>query len=91
MQGIAEMLQRNPTLIFVLVMGVPSVTWAAAHARRPSRARRRVAVGAFVVTCAVAVVAVVEARRGGMAAAPPIVCAVVVAAVWGVLMLRARR
>jgi hypothetical protein len=91
MESIAEMVQRNPSLIFVLVFGVPSLTWAAAYARRPSRARRRVAIGAFVVTCVVALFAILEARRRAASLRPPIVCALAIAAVWTIAMLRARR
>ena len=91
MQAIAEMVQRNPTLIFVIVFGVPSLTWAAAHARRPSRARRRVAIGALVVTCAVALGALLEARRTGASLLPSIVCALAIAALWTIAMLRVRR
>jgi 4-hydroxybenzoate polyprenyltransferase len=90
MQAIAELVQRNPTLIFVIVFGVPSLTWAAAYARRPSRARKRVAIGALVVTCAVALVALLEARRTGASVVPPIVCALVIAALWTIAMLRGR-
>jgi hypothetical protein len=91
MEGIAEMVQRNPTLIFVIVFGVPALTWAAAYARRPSRARRRVAIGAVVAVGVVALVALVEARRTGASVVPPIVCAVVVATLWTIAMLRGRR
>ena len=90
MQAIAEMVQRNPSLIFVLVFGVPSLTWAAAYARRPSRARRRVAIGALAVTCVVALVAILEARRSDASLLPPIICALVVATLWTLVMLRAR-
>ncbi|MCU1279023.1 MAG: hypothetical protein JWM53_2569 [bacterium] len=90
MQSIAEMLQRNPSLILVLVFGVPSLIWAGAYARRPSRARRRVAIGAFVATCAITIVALVEARHTGASPMPPIVCALAIAALWTAVMLRRR-
>lgn len=91
MQAIAEMLQRNPSLVLVLVFGVPSLTWAAAYARRPSRARRRVSIGAFAVTVAVALVAILEARRNGASMLPALACAAVIAALWTIAMIKARR
>ena len=48
MESVAALLQHNPSLVLVLLVGFPSLTWAAAYARRPSRARRRMAVVAFV-------------------------------------------
>jgi hypothetical protein len=91
MEAIAEMLQRNPALVLVLVCGVPAVTWAAAYARRPSRVRRRVAIAAFVATVVVVVLAAVEARRGGASLVPAVVCGGATAALWGVAMLVAKR
>ncbi|MGZ3428508.1 MAG: hypothetical protein ACXVCV_17770 [Polyangia bacterium] len=91
MQSIAEMLQRNPSLTLVLLFGVPSLIWAAAYARRPSRARRRVAIGAFIVSCVLAVVAIVEARRNGASLLPALVCMGVIAASWALAMWLGRR
>ena len=91
MQSIAEMLQSNPSLTLLLVFGVPSLTWAAAYARRPSRVRRRVAIGAFVATSCIALLAFVEARRVGASTTPALVCAGVIAALWTLAMLLARR
>jgi hypothetical protein len=88
MQQVAEMLQRNPSLVLVLLVGLPSLPWAAAYARRPSRARRRVAVGALVVMAMMAGVAVVEAVRGGVAWWPAVVVAAVIAGAWAALFLR---
>ena len=90
MQSVAEMLQRNPSLVLVLLVGLPSLPWAAAYARRPSRARRRVAVGALVVMKVVALVAIVEAVRGGVAWWPAVVVAAVIGGAWTVLFLRRR-
>ena len=67
MRALAELVQRNPSLLLVLLVGLPSLTWAAAYARRPSRARRRVALVPFVLMWLVAIVAVAEALRVGVA------------------------
>ena len=93
MQSVAEMLQRNPSLVLVLLVGLPSLTWAAAYARRPSRARGRVAVGALAVTKLVAIIAIVEAVRGGAPWWPPLVLALFIGVVWTLLVVvpRARR
>ena len=50
------MLQHNPMLVVLVLVGFPSLTWAAAYARRPSRARRSMAVGALVAMLALTVV-----------------------------------
>jgi len=88
MQAVAEMLQRNPVLVLVLLVGLPSLPWAAAYAKRPSRGRRRVAVGALVVMLLVAAVAVGEAVRAGVPWWPAVVVAAGVGAAWTALFLR---
>ncbi len=90
MRAIAEMVQRNPSLLLVLLVGLPSLTWAAAYARRPSRARRRVAVVALAATWLVALVATFGAARAGSPWWPPLVCATVIAIVWTVAIAAAR-
>lgn len=91
MRQVAEMLQRNPALVLVLMAGVPAMTWAAAYARRPSRARKRVAVGALVVMAGVTVVAVVEAMGAGGAWWVPVVIGAGIGGVWALLFARGRR
>jgi hypothetical protein len=90
MRSIAEMLQRNPSLVLVLLVGLPSLTWSAAYARRPSRGRRRIALGALAVTLAVAMLATVEAARAGAAWWPPLALAALVAAICALLVRRRR-
>ena len=85
MESVALMLQHNPSLVLVLLVGLPSLTWAAAYGRRPSRARRLFAGGALALTLAITVVAVVEARGNRVPWWPPlVVCAVIVTA-WALL------
>jgi hypothetical protein len=91
MQSVAEMLQRNPVLVLVLLVGLPSLPWAAAYGRRPSRARRRVAVGALGVMALVAALAIVEAVRAGVAWWPAVAVAAVIGAAWTLLFLRRGR
>jgi hypothetical protein len=82
MEPVAALLQHNPSLVLVLLLGFPSLTWAAAYARRPSRARKRMAIGAFVVTMVVAGLATLEAVRRGGVWWPPVLFAGVIAALW---------
>jgi len=82
MEPVAALLQHNPSLVLVLLLGVPSLTWAAAYARRPSRTRKLMAVGAFLVTMAVALIATVEAVGNGGVWRPPVLFAGVIAALW---------
>jgi hypothetical protein len=87
MDPFGQLLQHNPMLVVMVLVGFPSLTWAAAWARRPSPARRRMAVGAFVVTMVLAVIAIVEALRGGVPWWPPVVCGGVIAALWATAIL----
>jgi FtsH-binding integral membrane protein len=87
MSPLGELLQHNPMLVVLVLVGFPSLTWAAAYARRPSRARRRMAIGAFVAMLALTLVAVVEALRGGAPWWPPLVCGGVIAALWATAIL----
>ncbi len=87
MDPLGQLLQHNPMLVVLVLVGFPSLTWAAAYARRPSRARRRMAVGAFVAMVALTVVAVVEALRGGVPWWPPLACGGVIAALWATAIL----
>ena len=82
MEQVALFLQHNPSLVLLLLVGLPALTWAAAYAARPSRARRRVAVFSFVFTMVVAAAAVIEAARGGAPWWPPVALAGVIAALW---------
>ncbi|HEX8953560.1 MAG TPA: hypothetical protein VF997_15690 [Polyangia bacterium] len=91
MRSVAEMLQRNPSLVLVLLVGLPSLTWAAAYARRPSRARRLFAGGALALTLAIAAVATLEAARGGAPWWPALVLAGAIAAVWSLFYFRVGR
>ena len=93
MRDVAEMVQRNPALLVVLMIGVPALTWAAAYARRPSRTRRRVAVGAVGLMAVVAGIAAVEAARVGEGAVwwAPLVVAAAIGALWALLFTRGRR
>ena len=91
MESVALLLQRNPSVVLVLLVGLPSLTWAAAYGRRPSRARGRVAVAALCVTKLVAIVAVVEAVRAGAAWWPPVVLAACIGVAWTLLFVLARR
>lgn len=90
MQHVAEMLQRNPSLVLVLLVGLPSLPWAAAYARRPSRARRRVAMVPLVLTLLVAIVATMEAVHAGAAWWPPVALAAIIGGAWALLFLRGR-
>ncbi|HXU69662.1 MAG TPA: hypothetical protein VN947_10045 [Polyangia bacterium] len=82
MDPLGQLLQHNPMLVVLVLVGVPSLTWAAAYARRPSRARRRMAVGAFVAMVLLALIAVAEALHGHAPWWPPAVCGGVIAALW---------
>jgi hypothetical protein len=90
MRAIAELVQRNPSLLLVLLVGLPSLTWAAAYARRPSRARRRVALVPFVLMWLVALVAVAEALRGGLPWWPAVALAAAISVPWAVAFFRKR-
>jgi len=85
MESIAYMLQRNPSMVLVLLVGLPALTWAAAYARRPSKTRRLFAFGALVVTVGVAVVAAIEAHIDDAPWFPPLVLAAVIAVIWTLL------
>lgn len=91
MESVALMLQHNPSLVLVLLVGLPSLTWAAAYGRRPSRARRLFAGGAIALTLAITVVAVLEARGNGGPWWPPLVICGVIAAAWALLYFRPGR
>jgi hypothetical protein len=91
MESLALMLQHNPSLVLVLLVGLPSLTWAAAYGRRPSRARRLFAGGALALTVAMAVVAVIEARGNGVPWWPPLAVAGDILAAWCALYWRAGR
>jgi len=82
MEPVALLLQHNPSLVLLLLVGVPALTWVAAYARRPSRARFRVAVFTFAFTMAMAAAATIEAVRGGAPWWPPVVIGGVMAALW---------
>jgi hypothetical protein len=84
-EPIAYMLQRNPSMVLLLLVGLPSLTWAAAYARRPSRTRRLFACGALALTVAMTVVAALEARGNGAAWFPPLVLGAVIAVIWTLL------
>jgi hypothetical protein len=90
MQSVALMLQRNPSLVLVLLVGLPSLTWAAAYGRRPSKARRLFAAVALALTLGIAVVAVVEARGNGVAWWPPLAVAGAITLAWLALYFRRR-
>jgi hypothetical protein len=85
MESIAYMLQRNPSMVLVLLIGLPSLTWAAAYARRPSRARRLFAAGGVAITIGVSIIASVEAAGDGPAWWPPLVLGGAIALVWALL------
>lgn len=87
MGPLGELLQHNPMLVVLVLVGVPSLTWAAAYARRPSRARRRMAIGAFISMVVLAAGATIEALRGGVPWWPPVVCGGVIAALWATAIL----
>jgi hypothetical protein len=84
-EAIAYMLQRNPSMVLVLLVGLPSLTWAAAYARRPSRTRRLFAGGALALTLAMTVVAAIEARGNDVAWFPPVVLGGAIALIWTLL------
>jgi UDP-N-acetylmuramyl pentapeptide phosphotransferase/UDP-N-acetylglucosamine-1-phosphate transferase len=84
-ESIAYMLQRNPSMVLVLLVGLPALTWAGAYARRPSRTRRILAAGALMVTIAIAVVAAIEAHRDEAPWFPPLVLAALIAVAWTLL------
>ena len=90
MQAIAEMAQRNPSLLLAVLVGLPSLTWAAAYGRRPSRARRNVALAALGFTVLVALAGAIESARGGEPWWPPVATAVAIGAICSLLLLRAR-
>ena len=90
MSAIAAIAQRNPSLVLLVLVGLPSLTWAAAYGRRPSRARLRVAIVALVATGLVALAAVVEAMRVGERWWLPLVGAGGIAVSWALLVRRAR-
>jgi len=79
------MLQRNPSMVLVLLVGLPSLTWAAAYARRPSRMRRWFAIGSLALTFAIAVVAAVQAHADEAPWFPSIVLGGGIAVVWTLL------
>jgi len=85
------MLQHNPSLVLLLLVGLPSLTWAAAYGRRPSRARRMFAGVALLLTLAITVVAVVEARGNGVPWWPPLVVCGVIVTGWALLYFVAPR
>lgn len=89
MESVALMLQHNPSLVLVLLVGLPSLTWAAAYGRRRSKARRMFAAGALALTVAMAAVAVIEATRNGGPWWPPVALAGVIVAAWAALYFRA--
>ncbi len=91
MESVALMLQHNPSLVLVLLVGLPSLTWAAAYGRRPSKARRLFAGGALALTLAITVVAVIEARGNGVPWWPPLVISGVIAVAWALLYFRPGR
>ena len=88
MESVALMLQHNPSLVLVLLVGLPSLTWAAAYGRRPSRARRLFALVALALTVAVALMAVLEARAHRVPWWPPLAVAGVIVAAWAALYFR---
>jgi hypothetical protein len=90
MQAIAEMVQRNPSLVLVLLVGLPSLTWAAAYGRRPSPARRNVALAALAFTVIVAAAGAIEAARAGEPWWPPVAAAGAIGVVSALLLLRGR-
>ena len=85
MESVALMLQHNPSLVLLLLVGLPSLTWAAAYGRRPSRARRLFAGVALLLTLAITVVAVFEAKRNGGPWWPPLVICGVIVTGWVLL------
>ncbi len=88
MRSVAEMLQRNPSLVLVLLVGLPSLTWAAAYGRRPSRARRLFAAVALALTVLIGAVAALEAARNAAPWWPPLGLAGVIALAWTLLYVR---
>ncbi len=91
MEPIALLVQRNPWVLGVLLVGLPSLTWAAAYGARPSRARRRMALGALALTLGLGVVGAIVEARAREPWWPSLVVAAVIALGALLLLARARR